>query len=519
MTGSGRSDPTDDTHSRRRFLAGTTLAALGVGAAGVATGDPGFDDPFALGVASGDPQPESVVLWTRLAPEPLARAGGMADESVPVEWRVAEDRGMEAVVASGTALAEPGGAHAVHVVPEGLDPGTEYFYRFRAGGYDSPVGRTKTAPEPDEPLEQFTFAFASCQAWTDGFYTAYRHMAAEELDLVVHLGDYVYEYPVGPEGGVRGTATPPAYRTEARSLERYRRQYALYRSDPDLRAAHASAPWLVTRDDHEVDNNYAGDVPQDPDRQPPSTFRERRAAAYRAHYEHMPLRPADRPDGPDQELYRRYRFGELVALDALDTRQYRSDQPCEGLVGDCRERLAADRTILGTEQREWLRDAVEESETTWEAVANQVPMASMDLEPGPGESFRLDQWDGYVDDREAVTEAFAASAATPVVVTGDVHRNWANEVRRDDETVAAEFVGSSISSGGDGYPTDPAGRFVVRENDNVHYYNAQRGYVRCRLTPESWTTDYRVVARVSDRGAPVRTDRRFRVAAGSPGLD
>jgi len=518
MTGSER--PLEaSAHSRRRFVAGTALAALGVGATDVATGDPGFEDPFTLGVASGDPLPESVVLWTRLAPEPLERTGGMDDRSVPVEWRVAEDRGMEDVVASGTTLAEPGSAHAVRVVPEDLDPGTEYFYQFRAGGHESRVGRTRTAPDDDEDIEEFTFAFASCQAWQDGFYTAYRHMAEEDLDLVIHLGDYIYEYPVGPEGGNRGVSVPPAYRTEATTLERYRRQYALYRSDPDLQAAHASAPWLVTRDDHEVDNNYADETAQDPGRQPPPSFRERRAAAYRAHYEHMPLRPDDRPEGPDQEFYRRHRFGELVAFDALDTRQYRSDQPCDELVGDCEERLDEDRTILGEDQREWLLEELEESETTWEAVANQVPMASMDVEPGPGEAFRLDQWDGYVADREAVVEAFEESDATPVVVTGDVHRNWASDVRREGETVATEFVGTSISSGGDGYRSDPAGRFVVRENDNVHYYNAQRGYVRCRLTPESWTTDYRVVEYVSDRGAPVRTDRRFRVTEGSPGLD
>lgn len=518
MTGSERPLSGASAHSRRRFVAGAALATLGVGTAGAATGDAGFDDPFTLGVASGDPRPESVVLWTRLAPQPLERAGGMPDRTVPVEWRLAEEPGMEAVVASGTVAAERSGAHAVHVVPEDLDPGTEYHYQFRAGGYESPVGRTRTAPEEDAEIAGFSFAFASCQAWQDGFYTAYGHMAEEELDLVIHLGDYIYEYPIGPGGGVRGVSTPPAYRTEAATLERYRRQYALYRSDPELQAAHASAPWLVTRDDHEVDNNYADEVAQDPARQPPSSFRERRAAAYRAHYEHMPVRPEDRPEGPDQELYRRHRFGELVAFDALDTRQYRSDQACKGLVGDCEERLEEDRTVLGEDQREWLLEALEDSETTWEVLANQVPMASMDLEPGPGEAFRLDQWDGYVADREAVIEAFEESDATPVVVTGDVHRNWANEVRREGETVAAEFVGSSVSSGGDGYRSDPAGRFVVRENDNVRYYNAQRGYVRCRLTPEEWTTDYRVVEYVSDRGAPVRTDRRFRVAEGSPGL-
>jgi alkaline phosphatase D len=508
-------DVSASAYSRRRFVAGATLAAFGpaVGRATAAV----EADPFTLGVASGDPLPESVVLWTRLAPAPLERAGGMSDRAVTVEWTVAEDEGLEEVVTAGTAVARPERAHSVHVVPTDLEPGSEYYYRFRAGEYASPVGRTKTAPGADDEPESFRFAVASCQAWQDGFYTAYRDMAAADLDLVVHLGDYIYEYPIGPSGGARGRPVPEAVRTEPTTLDGYRRRYALYRTDPDLRAAHASAPWLVARDDHEVDNNYAAAVPQDPGRQPESAFLDRRAAAFRAHYEHMPLRPADRPDGPDQELYRRYEFGDLLAVDALDTRQYRSDQACGELVADCAERLDEDRTILGADQREWLLETLDDSGTTWEVLANQLPMASMDLDPTRDEAFRMDQWDGYAADRRTVLEAFEP-VDNPVVVTGDVHSNWANDLRHEGETVGTEFVGTSISSAVGGPLAGPIGRLVAAENQNVHYFNEQRGYVRCRVTPEEWTTTYRVVEAVDRRGRPVRTDRRVVLPEGSPGV-
>jgi len=489
------------------------------------------DDPFSLGVASGDPLPDSVVLWTRLAPDPFDVGGGMPDRDVPVRWTVGTNPDLEPVVQTGTTMAEPEHAHSVHQVVEDLDPNTEYYYQFQVGDWRSPVGRTKTAPAPDSDVEEFDFAFASCQAWYDGFYTPYRHMAKDELDLIVHLGDYIYEYGIGPNGGVRKTSVPQDYRTEPKSLDRYRQQYGLYKSDPDLQAAHASAPWLITRDDHEVDNNWAGEVPQDPDEQTVQKFLRRRAAAFKAYYEHMPFRPAQQPDGPDQKLYRNYAFGDLVEFNVLDTRLYRSDQACGDVfnVTECQDRFAADRTLLGEEQQEWLVENLEESTATWDVLANQVPFAAMDFKRGSEEGYRTDQWDGYVADQTTVKNAFEAHVDNPVVITGDFHSSWANNVKSaadESKTIGAEFVGTSISSGGDGSEYDDwngdkegvFGKRVVRENENVKYNNNLRGYVRCRLTDDQWQTDFQVVDYVTRPGAPIRTDERFVLEAGSPGL-
>ncbi len=526
------SDPT--AHSRRRFLkrtgAATALAAMGASGTGTASArideEGRFEsDPYTLGVASGDPLPNAVVLWTRLAPSPLEESFGMPEEAVPVQWKVSKREDMTKVAGAGEVRARPENAHAVHVDATGLEPATEYYYQFRAGGHESPVGRTKTAPASTASPESLRFAFASCQAWDDGFYTAYDYMAEDELDFVVHLGDYIYEYAVGPNGGARETSVPPVFRSQTETLDRYRLQYGLYKSDPSLRAAHASAPWLVTRDDHEVDNNWAGDVPQDPDDQTREAFLERRAAAFKAYYEHMPFRQAQRPDGPDQKLYRDFTFGDLARVNVLDTREYRTDQACDdafSVVG-CEERFDESRTILGENQEEWLVGNLEASDATWDVLANQVPFASMDFEAGDEEGYRMDQWDGYVDDRETVLRAFDEHARNPVVITGDFHANFANDVWRDFEdpeagTVATEFVATSVTSGGNGEVMNDFGRQVLDDNGNVQYYNNQRGYVRCTVTPSSWTTDYRVLDYVDQQGSPMRTHSSFTVEEGSPGI-
>jgi alkaline phosphatase D len=266
------------------------------------------DYPFSLSVASGDPQPHGVVLWTRLAPHPLAEDGngGMPPLKVPVYWEIAEDEDFGEVERRGEVFARPELAHSVHVEVRGLDPDHEYFYRFRAGSEWSPTGRTKTAPAPGASVAELAFAFASCQMYEHGYYTAYRRMSEENLDLVVHLGDYIYE--IGPNqyvaqsGNVRTHNSPEIF-----TLPEYRNRHALYKTDEDLQAAHAAFPWIVTWDDHEVENNYADEVSQidsEPD-QDPEVFLRRRAAAYQAYYEHMPLRRTSVPQGPDMQLYRR----------------------------------------------------------------------------------------------------------------------------------------------------------------------------------------------------------------------
>jgi alkaline phosphatase D len=523
--------PDPDAHSRRRFLQRTsgaaTLAAVGTaGHATAAMDDQGrfTSDPFSLGVASGDPLPDSVILWTRLVPEPFKRGGGMPDQSVPVQWIVAADEDMREIVQTGEVFAQPEHAHSVHVDVTGLKSNTEYYYQFRTSGRRSPVGRTKTAPATGASLDEFSFAFASCQAWYNGFYTAYKHMAKDELDLIIHLGDYIYEYGIGPNGGERNTSVPQVYRTEPKTLDRYRLQYGLYKSDPDLQAAHASAPWIVTFDDHEVDNNWADEDPQDPDKQSVREFLQRRANGLQAYFEHMPLRPSRMPDGPDMPVYRNFTFGNLAEFNILDTRQYRSDQACGGgAKKDCKERLDPSRTILGDAQEEWLLDNLGSSAATWDIIANQVLMAEMDFDRGPEEALSMDKWDGYIADRNRVLTTFEQEVRNPVVITGDFHRNFANNLKKDFDdpdsaTIGTEFLGTSISSGKNGTDMDDFGRRILAENEHIKYHNAQRGYVRCTLTPDQWRTDYQVVPYVTDRGAPIHTDASFVVEDGNPGL-
>ncbi|MGH8618643.1 MAG: alkaline phosphatase D family protein, partial [Burkholderiales bacterium] len=340
--------------NRRRLLTGTAaLAAYALLAppfARRAWAQPRFDaDPYSLGVASGSPRPDSVVLWTRLAPQPLEPAGGMPPATVEVRWEIARDQAFRDIAGRGTVTASPDAAHSVHVEANGLAPGRWYWYRFMAGDAVSPLGRTRTAPAPDDAAPRLRFAFASCQQYEQGYYAAYRHMRAEDLDLVVFLGDYIYESSWGRDH-VRKHATPEPY-----TLSDYRVRYAQYKTDPDLKAMHAAAPWLVTWDDHEVDNDYANDRAERLE----ANFLARRAAAYRAYYEHMPLRPAALPQGPDMRLYDRSAWGTLAEFSVLDDRQYRSYQVCpradrgggSNVVGDqCPERLDPRLTLLGADQ-------------------------------------------------------------------------------------------------------------------------------------------------------------------------
>jgi alkaline phosphatase D len=512
---------------RRTFvkLSGAGAAALVFGAGPFtekAIAQPGFPDyPFKLGVASGEPLPDGVVLWTRLAPDPL-NGGGMPDKKVPVQWQVAKDERFSQVVREGSTFARPELAHSVHVEVGGLQPAAEYYYRFRAGSELSPVGRTKTAPAFGASVAQMRFAFASCQMYEHGYWTAYRRMSEEDLDLVVHLGDYIYEHGpnqyVAPGGNVRTHSGPEVW-----SIFDYRNRHAQYRTDEDLQAAHAAFPWVVTWDDHEVDNNYADEIPER--NQSVEAFIRRRSAAYQAYYEHMPLRRASVPQGPDMLLYRRLAFGNLAEFNVLDTRQYRSDQA----AGDGRDRPNPEqadpsRTITGDEQERWLFDGLAGSDATWNVLAQQVFFAQRDFDTDEGRLYSMDAWDGYLGSRDRVMRFFEErNVANPVVLTGDVHNNWAANLKSnfDDEssrTLGAEFIGTSISSGGDGADTSSNQEAVVEENPHIEFFNGQRGYVRCTLTPEEWRADYRILPYVKQPGAPVYTRASFVVEAGNPGL-
>lgn len=432
---------------------------------------------------------------------------------------IAEDESLSRVVRSGTAVANPEWGHSVHVEADGLRPDRWYWYQFKAAGEQSPKGRTRTLPAADVLPDRLRFAFASCQHYETGLFTAYEHMAREDIDLIVHLGDYIYE-GAAEDHRVRRHNSP-----EIMTLDDYRARYALYKMDAALQAAHAMAPWIVTWDDHEVANNYAGAIPQHPDRITTEQFLRRRAAAYQAYYEMMPLRRSALPHGPDMLLYRRLNFGRLASFNVLDTRQYRTDQP----LGDGRKAptdvlLSPAGTIMGAQQREWLFSGLERSTATWNVLAQQVMMARVDLEPGPAVMHSMDQWPGYEFERRRVLKHFhERKIRNPVVLTGDIHRNWANELvadfdQLDSRSTAVEFVGTSISSGGDGSVMAKNGEGIVAENPFVKFLNDERGYVRCEITPQRWQSEYKTVPFVSRPGAPLNTRARFVVENGQPRL-
>ena len=474
-------------------------------------------DPFTLGVASGDPAADGFVLWTRLAPRPLDESGrgGMPDRDVEVEWQLATDERFRSVVREGSVTARPRDAHSVHVELDGLEPGREYFYRFRAAGEVSPAGRTRTAPAPGG-LGTLTFATASCAHYEHGYYTAYRRLAQEEPDLVVHLGDYMYEYEHGgytaPHGPVRRHAGG-----KCRTLADYRTRHAQYKTDPDLRAAHEAAPWLVVFDDHEVENNWAGPVSSTG----AADFAARRRAALRAYYENMPLRRSSMPHGTRIRLHRRVGWGSLATFHLLDTRQFRDDQAClDGVRAGCDDALDSGRTLLGADQRDWLLAGLRGSRARWNLIGQQIIMARHDLRLGPGSELNMDGWDGYPAERARLLAGIRGSgAANPVVLTGDAHIHHAADLRLDfadpdSPRVAVELVTSSISSDGDGYRDHARMAALRAENPHIAYVDQRRGYIVCRVGPDELRADFRTLDYVSRRGAKARTSARFTVPSG-----
>jgi alkaline phosphatase D len=506
----------DDRSSlgRRRFLAGA--AAMLVLPRGVAGQRPRFDRyPFTLGVASGDPLADGVVLWTRLAPEVL-EGGGMPPVPVGVVWEVSEDDQFRRIVRSGTATARAEAAHTVHVDVRGLAPAQWYWYRFRVygtgGPIDSPVGRTRTAPRPDAVVDEFRFVSASCQRYDDGLYTAHRLLADEDVHLVLFLGDYIYE-----QAALAGTVRPHPP-TAAATLADYRHRYALYKSDPDLQQSHQAFPWMVIWDDHEVFDDYAGQVVRgDP------ALRLRQRAAYQAFLEHIPSRASLASHDNAVQMYRRVSLGRLATLHMLDTRQYRSAHVCgDGVQHPCAALLDGSRMMLGGTQEQWLFDGLRAAGESWQIIAQQVPFATVDREAGPGVSQAMDKWDGYPLARERLLGAIAERRRhDTVVLTGDNHNHWVMELRRaaaadNAPPLATEFVSTSITSTGDGAEQREAYSAVLGDNPHARYFNSRRGYLRCIVTPAQWRSDFRVVPFVSRPGAPVTTDASFVLTRDSP---
>jgi alkaline phosphatase D len=489
---------------RRGFLtgAGATLvytALADIGTSAFAQPVSFGDYPFTLGVASGDPTPDGVVLWTRLAPRPL-EGGGMPDRAVPVQWRIATDEHMWRVVDKGTVLATPHLGHSVHVEVNGLRPARWYWYQFKVGNEYSVVGRTRTAPRRGS-LEDVKFGFVSCQHYAQGHYHAHHHLAEEDLDFAIHLGDYIYE---GAATSTIGRSHLPAH--EITSIEDYRIRHAQYKTDLSLQAVHAAFPWIVTWDDHETENDYADLTPENPNDPADNLpdFASRRARAYQAYYEHMPLRAAQLPVGPDLQLYRRLLFGGLIDVNVLDTRQYRTHRaPANCAVetridGYCPEALDPARLIQGEAQQEWLVRGLRRSEARWNLLANQVPFAPNDTNADPEiKTLGGEKWDGYPFDRQKVLDVIAErNLVNTVVITGDVHQNFVRNVppdhiRLDAEPVATEFVGTSITSGGDRTPSTVHGGNV--NNPHLMFADNHHGYVRCHVTKHQWRADYRVV--------------------------
>ncbi|MFC9694684.1 alkaline phosphatase D family protein [Kribbella sp. NPDC056951] len=515
--------------TRRSFLTVTGAAAAlaltgdlpGVGQAlAGATGRSDRRDPFTLGVASGDPLPDAVVIWTRLAPEPLAPFGGMNRRPVEVGWQVAEDPRFRRIVRQGTTKARPESSHSVHVDVRGLRPWRPYWYRFRVNGKLSPVGRTRTAPAEGAVVGEMSLAFASCQAWWEGWYTAYADMARREHDVVFFLGDYIYEF--GIDRGIRPHSNEPWMTQQTVTLDEYRTRYAAYKMDADLQAAHASAPWVVTLDDHEVVDNWADEAHTSA---PPAQFLVRRANAFRAYWEHMPLRLAQLPKGPDMHLYRRIKYGRLAEFSVLDTRQYRSDQAYgDGSKAPGPETKDPARSITGDAQEKWLLDGWASSPARWNVLAQQNALAQLDVKDGPEILVPMDTWDGYEASRNRVLgAAYERKLRNLVSIGGDLHRSVASDLKLDfanpdSPTVGTEFVGTSISSAMDGMDLDPGGVTLLKENPHIKFGNFQRGYVSCSVTPQRWISDYRVVDKVSIPNGTVSTRAKLLVEDGRPGI-
>ncbi|WP_405569147.1 alkaline phosphatase D family protein [Streptomyces sp. NBC_01167] len=519
---------------RRRFLTVTGAAAAlafavdlpGTAHAAALDSRKITEDPFTLGVASGDPQPGSVLLWTRLAPRPYEPDGGLPRGTFTVRWEIAHDSRFARIARRGSVTAHPEFHHSLHVEAGGLDNDRPYYYRFRTGTWISPVGRTRTAPARSARIGELKIAAVSCQAYHDGYFTAYRHLAEEELDAVFHLGDYLYEYAVNAVGGARNYTDrrlPAHFNRETVTLEDYRMRYGLYKSDPDLLAAHAAHPFVLTWDDHETENNYADETPEND--VPPEEFLLRRAAAYRAYWENQPLRRPQQPKGPDMQLYRRLHFGRLAQFDILDTRQYRSDQAYgDGWKVPGPESEDPSRTLTGATQERWLLDGWKRSGSRWNVVPQQVTFAQRRDVPTAAYKLSMDAWDGYPASRQRVLAgAQTAGIENLMVLTGDVHVGYGFDLKKDwadptSRTLGTEIVATSISSGKDGADKPANWDSFTQANPHMKFYNGRRGYVTVTYGERQARADFKTVSAVTTPGAPLTTAASFVTESGNPGL-
>ena len=479
-----------------------------------------LEDPFALGIASGDPVPDGFVIWTRLAPKPLKLHGGMPAEAVPVGWEVAEDEAFHRIVRTGIALARPELAHSVHVEVEGLRSQHRYWYRFVVDGIPSDTGTVRTAPAAGAALERLRIAVAGCQHYERGLFTAWRHISEEtDLDLVYHYGDYIYEgKPAGPAAAAKAPLVRHHNSDKLYSLDDYRQRYALYKADPDLKAAHAAAAFVSTFDDHEVENNWAGDL--DDGSTPREVFLLRRAAAMQAWYEHMPVRRSRFPHGGSPRIYHRLDFGRLMRLHVLDKRSYRSIRLCEKPGdGNCVDTRDKPDTMLGDAQERWLGKGLTPA-FAWNLLGLGGLVMPFDRSAQKIPSNGYDNWTGYPDARERLVRMIERRGKNVVITGGDSHMFFIGNLPSRPEDIesppiAPEFHGTSVSSiSTNGLPVGPDPRAAT--NPHISMIHDQRGYLRFDVKPKIWHADLRVIDQVFTPGRGISTLARYVVEPGRP---
>ena len=476
------------------------------------------DYPFKLGVASGDPVSEGIVLWTRLAPDPYDLIA-LPQQSIPVAWQVAEDEKMRKVVQSGTSFAHAEHAHSVHVEVHGLKPDREYFYCFIAGKEKSPVGRTRTLPLMGKRLQDFRFAFASCQDFTNGYFAAYHDMVRQDPQLIVHTGDYIYESIY--KDGVRRIPVPVAI-----TLDDYRLLHACYKLDPHLQEAHAAAPWLLIWDDHEVENDWGGNYSESIS--DPEKFLRRKTAAIKAYCEHLPLRLSIRRQPGGLRIYQRTVIGDLLELNLLDCRQYRDQPPCLDETGraplqikSCEEALSDERSMVGREQEEWLSRGFGDSGAKWNTLVQPTYMAPFDYVKGEDSVYKTDGWDGYAASRQRILDMIVNKhIENPVSIGGEIHAFYAGVVNADafdfySPPALSEVLCTSISSGGGGDQRYTGTLDLFSENPFARFFeNRVRGYALCNVNHRRWHTALRAIEDVQDPTSPGSTLKELVIEAG-----
>ncbi|MEL6870545.1 MAG: alkaline phosphatase D family protein [Pseudomonadota bacterium] len=500
---------------RRDFLI-TSLLGLGSGAhANQQT--PAIeltDNPFTLGIASGDPTDTSIVLWTRLAPNPDAARGDMPDTPVPVRWALASAADMSATVATGTAMAVPTLAHSVHVDIDGLQPDRHYWYQFSVGGYTSAIGRTRTLPRRGSQPASQRFVTTSCQNYTHGYFVAYQHMLHDQPQFIVHLGDYLYDTSFGEDFRQHETTAAPV------TLDAFRRRHALYKTDVDLQRAHAQIPFFTVIDNHDaIDDN-------DPAR------RAQRTAAYQAWYEHMPVRGYHSIGASHFDLHRCIHLGQLAQISLLDPRQFRDQKtPCANAYPDygfgnyrerCTHALDPQRSMLGAQQQAWLDDVLANNTAVWNVLASPGPLLPFSYRHEGHDLRYIGAWDSYPANRERVANALTAAPGHPLVLSGDVHSFWALDGRAvpdaSERFELVEFITSSVSANWPALLSEPVQRNLPHNPHVTFYRGDKRGYLLHDVTEDAWTTTMCATSDARDSNAVVERLARFTVDVGKPGL-